>query len=203
MKQIVCLKWVFLICCSASAQLQPIGNWREHLPYHQAISVEAGDNKIFAATPYSIFYIDQKDNSLHTYDKLSGLVTTGISCIAFDSASRKLVIAYTNSDIDIVQNDIVSRITALSESLNGDKTVYDIFCSNGLAYLCTGIGIVVIDESRHEVKDTYIIGDNGQQLRVNGFTTDKDFFYAATDQGLKLASVNNSNLADYHNWVVH
>ena len=201
MKQIVCLLWFFVLCIGASAQLPPIGNWREHLPYHQAIGVETGGDKIFAATPYSIFYVDRKDNSLHTYDKLSGLAGTGVRCIGLDSTNGKLIIAYDNSDIDIVQGDLIKNIRALRESnVTGDKTVYDIFCHNGLSYLSTGIGIVVIDEARYEVKETYIIGHNGQQLQINSVAADKNFFYAATAQGLKFAPLNNSNLVDYHNW---
>jgi ligand-binding sensor domain-containing protein len=201
MKQIVCLLGVFVLCCGVFAQLQPIGNWRVHIPYHQAIGVEAGGNIIYAATPYAIFSVDQTDNSLHTYNKLTGLSSTGVSCIALDSATGKLVIAYDNSDIDILKNDVVNNINALKQSsLNGDKRVYDIFCSNGLAYICTGIGILAIDESRNEVKDTYIIGDSGQQVQVNGLAMDKNFFYAATAQGLKVASLNSLNLSDFHNW---
>jgi hypothetical protein len=31
--------------------IPPIGQWRDHLPYHSAIDVQAGNNKIFCATP--------------------------------------------------------------------------------------------------------------------------------------------------------
>jgi hypothetical protein len=35
---------------------------------------------------------------------------------------------------------------------------------------------------------------------VNGFTSDASFFYAATDEGLKRAAINSTNLSDYLNW---
>src|SRR5947208_2046998 len=125
MKQIVCLLWLIVFCCSVFAQLQPIGNWREHLPYHQAIAVETAGNFIYAATPFSIFSVDESDNSLHTYDKLAGLSSTGINDIGLDSSTGNLVIAYTNSDIDILHGDVVKNLSSLRESsVNGDKTVY-------------------------------------------------------------------------------
>jgi hypothetical protein len=44
-----------------------------------------------------------------------------------------------------------------------------------------------------------MIGAGGNQVKVNGLTTDNSFFYAATEEGLKRGSKAN-NLADYHNW---
>jgi len=41
-----------------------IGQWKDHLPYHSAIDVSAGNNKIFCATPYSVFNIDLSENSI-------------------------------------------------------------------------------------------------------------------------------------------
>src|SRR6202007_1137812 len=49
-------------------------------------------------------------------------------------------------------------------------------------------------------KESWLIGTGGNQVKVNGLTSDGAFFYAATDEGLKKASVNAINLADYNNW---
>ena len=201
MKKFVCLLGLTIVFFDTRAQLQPIGSWREHLPYHQAIAIGASPGKIFAATPYSVFSVDLADNSLHTFSKMTGLSSTGISTIAVDASTGKLIIAYLNSDIDVVKVDLVKNIRALKESsVAGDKKIFHIYCLNGKAYLSTGLGIVVIDEDRYEIKETYIIGANGQQVRVNALTSDKNAFYAATAEGLKTAPINSSNLADYHNW---
>jgi len=82
----------------------------------------------------------------------------------------------------------------------GDKTIYSIFCLQGIAYCCSGIGIIAVDENKYEVKDTYIIGNNGNAVKVNGLTNNAGFFYAATDEGLKQAPASGVNLADYKNW---
>ena len=47
----------------AQQPLQPIGLWREHLPYKSAIDIAAGEGNIFCATPYSVFAININDNS--------------------------------------------------------------------------------------------------------------------------------------------
>ncbi len=201
MKQFVCLLCTILQVPGAFAQLQPIGSWRDHLPYHQAIAIAEGANEIFAATRYSLFSIDLSDNSLHTFSKSTGLSATGVTSIAFDAATAKLIVAYSNYEIDILHGNDIKNINALRQSsITGDKTVNSIYCLNGKAYLNTGLGIVVVDENKNEVRDTYIIGQNGQQVKVNSLTSDKNFFYAATDEGLKKAALNSSNLSDYRNW---
>ncbi len=59
--------------------------------------------------------------------------------------------------------------------------------------------IIVIDEERHEIKDSWFIGNNGSNVRVNGFASDGNYFYAATDEGLKSVS-SNSDPTNYLNW---
>jgi len=71
---------------------------------------------------------------------------------------------------------------------------------NNSYYLSTGLGVVVVDGDRFEVKESWLIGNGGNNVKVNDFTSDASFFYAATDEGLKRAVINSTNLSDYLNW---
>ncbi len=193
----------FFLCFGffVKAQLPPIGQWREHLSYNQAIQVTQSKEGIFCATPYALFSVDAADNTIERFSKMTGLHETGIQSMQWDASTEKLVVAYYNSNIDILQNGKVYNIDAIKQkSITGDKTIYNIFCYQGNAYLCSGIGIIVIDENKYEVKDTYTIGSTGNTIKVNGITTDGTYFYAATEEGLKRAPVTGVNLADYRNW---
>jgi hypothetical protein len=184
---------------SSWGQIQPIGQWREHLPWHQAIGVAGNAENIWAATPYSIFSIDLTENSIERWIKINGLSETGISAIGVGAS--QLIIAYTNSNIDILEDGAVININAIKNSnAPGDKTIYQVFVRGPLAYLSTGIGIVAIDLEKHEVRDTYIIGNGGSKIGINAVTADGTYFYAASKEGLKKALINNSNLADFRNW---
>ena len=197
------LFFYLLLSCSfyTVAQTPPIGEWREHLSYNQAIRVTAAKNGIFCATPYSLFSVDMADNSIDRYSKINGLHEVGVQTILWDAGAEKLIIAYTNSNIDILSGNKVYNIDAIKQKeLNADKTIYNIFCSQGKAYLCSGLGIIVLDEDKYEIKDTYVIGNAGNYTKVNGFTADAGFFYTATEEGLKKAPINTSNLADYQSW---
>jgi len=186
---------------SAQDSSVPLGMWKEYLPYNSAIDVAAGDNKVFCATPYSIFTVDLADNSIERSSRVTGLSETGVSAIHYDANSHRLFIAYANSNIDIIYRNDVSNIPDIKrESTSGDKSIYNIYLYNNNYYLSTGIGVIVIDGDRFEVKESWFIGNGGNNVKVNGFTSDSSFFYAATDEGLKRAAINSTNLSDYLNW---
>jgi len=65
--------FLFLIFNSGTAQLPAINNWREHLPYKQAIQVANGSDKIWCATAFSVFSIDKDENSIDRWTKVNGL----------------------------------------------------------------------------------------------------------------------------------
>jgi hypothetical protein len=179
----------------------PIGTWKEYLPYNSAIDVAAGDNKIYCATPYSLFTVDLADNSIERLSRITGLSETGVSAIHYDEAGHRLFIAYTNSNIDIIyRNDIYNIPDIKRENISGDKSIYNIYLDKDNYYLSTGLGVIVVDGSRFEIKESWLIGNGGGNVKVNGFTSDGSFFYAATDEGLKRAAANSANLADYLNW---
>ena len=180
--------------------IPPIGFWREHLPYGSATDVTAGENEIFCATPYSLFTVDAKKN-IERLSRITGLSETGISTILFDDANKKLVIAYSNSNLDIIyRNDIFNVPDIKRSNVIGDKNIYNIYPLAKNYYLSTGLGVIVINGDKYEVKESWFIGNGGNYVKVNGFTSDATFYYAATEEGLKRVSLNSSNPADYLSW---
>ena len=183
------------------AQEPPIGQWREHLPYNSAIDVTAGDGKVYCATPYSLFSVNNSDNIVERFSRVTGLNETGISAIKYDDVNKKLFIAYTNSNIDILfRNDIFNIPEIKRSNIIGDKNIYNIYPLAKNYYLSTGIGVILIDGERYEVKDSWFIGNGGNQVKVNGFTSDGIYFYAATEEGLKRALMTATNLSNYASW---
>jgi hypothetical protein len=192
---------LFSLCAGAQDPLPPIGEWREHLPYNSAIDVTAGDGKVYCATHYSLFSVTVPGNNIERYSRVTGLNETGISSIRYDAVNEKLFIAYSNSNIDIIyRNDIYNVPDIKRDNIIGDKTIYNIYPYGKNYYLSTGLGVIVINGERYEVKDTWFIGNGGNQVKVNGFTSDADFYYAATEEGLKKVSISSPNPENYANW---
>lgn len=197
------LYFFLFVGLAGRSQTPAIGHWRDHLPYHQAIAVAGTGSRIYCATPYSIFWVDNTDNSIHRMSKTDGLSETGVRALCYDAQRDKLTIAYTNSNIDILSGGQVFNIPDIRRTnLVGDRTINQALVYNGYVYLCTNLGIIVLDEDKYEVKDTYVIGSGGDTLAVQSLATDGNYFYAATAQGLKKAPANSSDLADYHNWAL-
>ena len=193
---------LFLISISGSAQntIPPVGQWREHLNYQHTIQVVKGD-EIYCATKTNLFSIDPS-NEFERYSKVTGLNDIGVQCIEWDAATQQLVIAYNNSNLDIVKKGRSPKnIGDIKRStISGNKNIYQIYCKDGIAYLSSGLGIIVVNLSKYEIKDTWFIGNGGLQLKINAFTSNGPLFYAATEEGLKTISVYTPNISNYANW---
>jgi hypothetical protein len=190
-----------LLYAIGSAQLQPIGQWRDHLPYHQAIAVTQQQSLIWCATPYSVFSVDPSDRSIERFSRISGLTETGIATIGADPNGNKLVIAYTNSNVDVLLQNTVHNIDAIKNStISGNKTINHIYVQQQRALLSTGLGIILLNLEKYEVPDTWIIGNNGNKINVHNTLSDDQYYYAATEEGLKRAALSSNNLADYRSW---
>ncbi|HQR93031.1 MAG TPA: two-component regulator propeller domain-containing protein [Sediminibacterium sp.] len=179
--------------------IQPIGQWREHLSYRQALQVVKG-NLIYCASNNAVFSIS-KEGNLNRYSKMNGLNDLDISALGWDQESQQLIVAYSNSNLDLVKGSIVNNIGDIKRStIAGNKRIANIFCRNGFAYLSTGLGIVLADLQKYEIKDTWFLGKNGGQVSVFSVTSDATDFYAATEEGLKKAAIANPNLSNSDNW---
>ena len=185
----------------AQQPIPSVGLWRDHLPYASVIDVTGGGDNIYCATPYSIFAVNTKENSIERMSRITGLNETGVSALYYDKDNEKLLIAYSNSNIDIVyRNDIINIPDIKRSAIVGDKNIYNVYSREKNYYLSTGLGVIVVDAERYEIKDSWLIGKNGSQVRVNGLTSDENSFYAATEEGLKKAPLNAANPADYNDW---
>ena len=191
---------LIVLKCRAQSSLPPIGQWQEHLPYNSAIDIADGGSKVYCATPYSLFSVNN-NNEIERYSKVTGLSETGVSAICFDNNAEKLLIAYSNSNLDILfKNKTYNIPDIMRSSIIGNKTIYNIYAANNLFYLSTGLGVIVVNANRYEIKDTWFIGTGGHPVKVNGFTIDNTFYYAATEEGLKKCAINVANPADVTNW---
>ncbi|MCX6232245.1 MAG: hypothetical protein NTZ33_11960 [Bacteroidetes bacterium] len=201
LKQFLFLKALILLSFFSYSQGIPIGQWRNHLPKNRVIAVAEVENRIYAATPYSIFYYDKSDNSIQQLTKVNGLSDVGISTIHYNKLYKTLIISYSNANIDLLKpNGIINISDIKNKSIPGNKKINSVTSMGRYAYLSCGFGIVVVDLLRNEIKDTYIIGDNGNKIEVNEIAANDTIIYAATSSGIYKAAILNPNLADYHNW---
>jgi ligand-binding sensor domain-containing protein len=164
--------------------------------------VTASSNKVYAATEYSLFSVDLQTNEVSRLSKVTGLSETGVSAIKFDVVSNKLFIAYSNSNLDIIDNSGIHNLPELKRKVvTGDKNIYGIYTDNQFSYLSTGLGVIVVDAEKYEIRDSWLIGENGGPVKTNMFTKSDGNYYAATEEGLKTTPVSTSNPANSSSWI--
>ncbi|OFY93117.1 MAG: hypothetical protein A3K10_03480 [Bacteroidetes bacterium RIFCSPLOWO2_12_FULL_31_6] len=145
---------------------------------------------------------DKTDLSIERLSLVNGLSDIGLSKIMFNNYNSKLIVAYTNGNIDVIKAD--KSITNLSfiktSNVVGSKTINHIYLQGKLAYISTGFGIVVLDTDKLEIVETYLFGPLGNYIVTNAVTMDNNYIYAATNQGVYFANKNSPNLIDYNEW---
>jgi hypothetical protein len=187
---------------SSKAQDIAIGHWRVHLPYKDAIGVADAGDKVYCTSKSGLFSYDKSSGSVERLSKIEGLSDLGINVIRYHAGMKLLMIAYSNTNIDLLTpSGVINMSDIRRKNIPGKKVINNILFVNNFAYLSCGFGIVVIDLVKREVKDTYYIGPNGSPLEVNDLTFSGTEFFAATPDGIYKASASNPNLANYTAWT--
>ncbi len=190
----------FLLPWAVDAQTA-IGQWREHFPYLKTVTVLEANGIVYCATRNAVFSFDPASNEMTRLSKVNALSDVDITALGWNSSMGALLVGYANGNLDVTANGSTVNLSDIKRSnLIGDKRIYAITDDGPLAYLCCGFGVVVMDLSRQEVRDTWLIGLNAAQVQVNALAFHQDSIYAATDHGLFSAWREEANLAAFTNW---
>lgn len=183
------------------AQDMPIGQWRSHLPYNTAVSIATDGSKIFVATQNGFYTLSIADNENTKYSKVNGMSDVGMSKIAYDKLTGTVILTYENSNIDLFKDGSFYNIPDLKlKTVTGSKKVNHIHTENGLAYLSTDVGIIVVNLEGNEIKETYTFTKNSEIIPVKSFGAGTNYYYAATDRGVYRAPKTTPNLQSFQAW---
>jgi len=180
----------------------PIGTWRVHFNYERTHLVELVEDKVYCANQFGLFYYDLSDNSLNKFSKIEGLSDISVSAMAYDSESKTFAIGYENGNIDLLQgNEILNVRTIKNRDISDSKSINDITFRNGLVYLSTNFGVIVLDSESGEVTEAYQNLAQGESTKVNSIAFHNNKIYAATNIGMLEGQIaSNINLQDFNNW---
>lgn len=179
-----------------------IGSWRTHLAYNNSEVIAQARDKVYAISEGALFSVGKYDESVEIFSKISGLNDNNIQQIAYSKDNNTLVIAYANSNIDLITDNGIFNITDIKrKNIIGSKTINDIYFINNYVYFSCDFGIVVLNLTKQEIVDTYIIGDEGNTTPILSFTELNGQFYATTENNILTASSTGVNLANFENWT--
>lgn len=186
---------------SLQAQQVPVGQWQTHFTYNAVKSVEVMGDQILAAGTHLYVY-SIANNDFRTFSKVNGLHDVDIRLLRYDPASGYLIIIYENSNIDLYRNNVFTNLSDIKTlNITGSKRINAVLFRDGYAYLSTDFGIVVVNPSKKEIRETYVLQAGNEVLSVRDLSVFNGQFVAATSGGLYTADVNNPVLQNFANWT--
>lgn len=179
----------------------PVGTWRSHNSYNSLVAISESPSGIYAASSTAMFSYSPQSQELISISGLSGLNDTDITAIGYNTAVDKLIIAYRNGNIDLIEgNQIVNFSALLKAEISGSKEINQIYSYQNLTYLSTDFGVMIIDLDNMQVKETYFeLGPQGQEIIVYNAVIFSDSLFLATELGVMRGSLQD-NLKDFNKW---
>ena len=145
----------------------------------------------------SLFSYNPADGLVATYDKTNMLSDIEISHIAWSKSAGRLIVTYTNSNIDLLSRNgnVINVPDLYMKEATYDKTINNIYIYNQYAYLSTAFGIVKMNVSNGSIADSYQLGFQVDYCYIEG-----NYIYAASStQGIYRGNMQD-NLLDKGNW---
>lgn len=190
-----------LLCMIAlmAFAMETHAQWKAYLSYYEPTEIEqTPDGMLYVLASGGLFSYNPQDQDVQTYDKTTVLSDCDISHIAWCQAAKKLVIVYSDYNIDLLSpnGNVVNMPAYMKASMTDDKTVNSISVSGNNAYLATNFGIVQINVATGEFVNTYKLG-----FSVNYAYSNNQYLYAASAaEGIYRGSLT-ANLLDPSKWT--
>ena len=136
-----------------------VGTWENYLAYHELQNIcAASNNQLFVLASNSLYQYNQNDESITTYDKVTGLNDTYITHIAWNPKVQKLIAVYQNSNIDLIdtKGNITNISALLTKIMTESKEVKSLVIDDIYAWLECDFGYVKVNTQKAEITDTYL-----------------------------------------------
>lgn len=180
--------------------------WKGYFSYNDIKDISQSPTQFFAASENALFSRSNTTNEIKTTNTVDGLSGQTISTIYHSAAFNRTLIGYENGLL-IVVNEADGKIKKVVDIINKQlppnlKKINHFTEYEGIAYISCDFGIVQFNLSTLLFGDTYFIGNNGQEIRVNQTAIANGFIYAScTNNGIKRANLSSENLINFLEWT--
>ena len=131
------------------------GTWKFHPAYQLSAASELIDteNHVYALSNGAIVCLDKASGQIQALSPATGLSEAKVKSIYYNYDKHYLLIAYTSSNIDLLYDDgHIVNISALADAvMNISRSINDVSFADGIVYVATDFGLVVIDEQKESV----------------------------------------------------
>lgn len=200
-KKIFLLAVIILTALGQVIAQNAVGDWYKHSSFvgNEVLSVAESDKWVYYLTGGTtrivpekqgdkivnvtvrvlegdLFRLDKETEENEALSVVNDLSDTGIKQIYYNSDKDYLVVVYSNSNIDIIKsNGAVVNMPEIKDAvMTASKSINDVTFADGLMYLATDFGYVVIDDKKFVVKESHLygksflsVGEVGNQLLLS------------------------------------
>lgn len=180
-------------------------SWQGYFSYNEIKDVSESATAVFAASENALFSKNLATNVIKTTNTIDGLSGQTISSVYHSATFNKTLVGYENGLIIVINESdgsMINVVDIINKQLPANiKKINHFMEFEGAAYVSCDFGIVQFNLTTMQFGDTYFMGDNGTEIRVNQTTIFNGFIYAATNNGIRSAAISNENLIDYNQWT--
>ena len=178
--------------------------WQGYFSYNEIKDISESKTAVFAASENALFSKNIATSQIKTTNTIDGLSGETISALYHSATFNKTIVGYENGLIIVINETdgtMLNVVDIINKQLPSNiKKINHFMEFEGIAYVSCDFGIVQFNLATMQFGDTYFIGTNGAEIIVNQTALFNGFIYAATNNGIKRATISNKNLVDFSQW---
>lgn len=194
---------LFFSTLFVEAQIDYTKNWEDFYSYTHIVDFTQTDTHIIVLSDNAIFIYDKDSREFEKISSINGLSGQTTSAFYYDENLDKIVIGYENGLVEIIDENrsVTIKPDILNFSITGSKRINDIAANGSNLFLSLPFGILTLDLETNSFGDTYFIGNASSEVSVNEIEIFNNKIYAATENGVFIADLNEPFLVDSENWT--
>lgn len=152
-KRLLFILIAFVSFTTAVAQTA-VGNWKVYSMFSDIKKMEQSHNKVYYLSGTNLFSFDKETEETYSYTLKNKLNDITVDNIYYNNEKNYLLITYSSGNIDLLYDDgtVVNLPDIKNSTLNYSLEINDVAFLGDCIYVATKFGLIVFDETRHEVK---------------------------------------------------
>lgn len=193
------LTFIFTTLILSAFSQVGMGQWQIFPSPYIVKDVANSNDVVYGLLEKGILEYDPAEGEQSLWTAANYLSDVHPTALAYEPSFKTLIIGYDNGNVDLLRKNKVINIPAILQSnINGIKKINNIITKGRYVYLVTGIGIIVIDLKKKEVKDTYNPSPNNEEYI--DLTIKQDSIFVLTENKVYTAHKDNNFLAVSAQW---
>lgn len=178
---------ILLLPLFCKAQLA-VGDWKIHSIFGTDVTnIIDTDKKVYYLADKFLYAYDKESSENESFTKRNKLSDIEIKDIYYNYDKKYLLIVYSNSNIDFLYDNgkVVNLPDIKDVILTMSKDINDVTFHNNMAYLATDFGYVILNDDKHEVKESQIYNVPLYSIAVVG-----NNLFVSKDDGIFVSELN-------------